>query len=176
MGIETSTVFQKALWIVSNIPYGGVGIRDSEWPARNNRGSCSSKHALLSEILMSMGLEVEFMIGEVDLHAFGKNLETKIHVPTDTLDYHNYLRVKICERWVNVDATFGISETHFGLDNNLDWDGVSDCRILFPVRRAWKVEDLFLAKARHIERLSLQQRLNREFFFNELSCRLRNTS
>ena len=176
MRSETSTVFQKALWIVSNIPYGAVGVRDSEWPARYNRGSCSSKHALLSEMLMSMGVEVEFMIGDVDLHAFGKSLKVKIHVPTDTLDYHNFLRIKISDRWVDIDASFGVSETHFGLDNNLDWDGVSDCRILFPVTRAWKAGDLLLDKTKYIERLSLKQRRNRDIFFRELSRHLRNTS
>ena len=161
------------LQIVSNIPYGNVGVRSEQETARGNAGSCSSKHLLLASLFSAVGLEVKFFMGAVDLALFNKSLETPINLPGECWDFHNFLEVKIGGAWRKVDATFGVSESKYGLPNNLDWNAKRNCRILFPVQEIWEVEDLVEEKERKLASLSPEMQENRDIFFSRFLLMLK---
>ena len=159
----------KAFLLVSNIPYGGIGSRNSLASARENVASCSSKHKLLADLLGAMGVETQSMMGECDLRVFGSSLTPPIHINRPVRDFHNYLMVRLNGRWRRVDATFGKNEEALHLPNNLDWKGRTDCRLLFPVSNTWQVDEIFTAKTEAVASLPAAERKLREIFFNDFS-------
>ena len=154
---------------MSNIPYGGVGIRDGLVSARENVASCSSKHKLLADLLAAMGVKTRSMMGECDLQVFGSACIWPIHINRPVRDFHNFLMVKLNDQWWRVDATFGKNEEKLQLPNNLDWEGRTDCRLLFPVSNSWEVDELFEAKAEAVASLPAEERRLREIFFQKFN-------
>lgn len=169
---ESRDTIKNVFSLICNIPYGNVGKRCVRSAVQMQRGSCSSKHQLLFEILSSMGLEVRKMMGECDLKKFGELLEPPIILKETTRDFHNYLEVKFDGKWIVLDATFGINEEKHGLSSNMRWDGYTDCSILFPLKFTSEIDDIFLSKERAIELLGEKEKENRKNFFRDLTLRL----
>lgn len=169
---DLESAVRKVFLMVSNIPYGGVGRRDTLAAALENSGSCSSKHQLLAELLAALGVETRSMMGLVELKTFGRSLRQPILLGSPVRDFHNFLQVRLNGQWVQADATFGKNEAAMSLPDNLDWDGRSDCRLLFPVIRAWEVRSIFLEKEKALRALPEEERALRDGFFQAFNARL----
>jgi len=154
--------------MVANIPYGGIGDRSRENLIQNNRGSCSSKHALLSDMLYMAGIETKKYIGKCDLRRLNAFLPEQLQAKEEIFDFHNFLEIKTGLNWTLLDATFGVTEKAKGMPTNIGWDGNSDCNILFPVSERTIVDDIFSAKASAIADLSEDQQQKRQHFFAKL--------
>ena len=159
----------RVFLLVANIPYGGVGRRDTYLAAKANRASCSSKHQLLFEILTALGVPTRLMMGECELQDFGASLPKPITLDQSTRDYHNFLSVHLDGHWRRVDATFGQREAAVGLPTNLDWDAQSDCQLAFPVKRVWEIGDIISDKIAQVDRLPAQEVARRAAFFDRFT-------
>lgn|GEM_PF-7042156 len=162
-------VLLRLFLLVANIPYGGVGQRDSYLAAKENRASCSSKHQLLFEMFTALGVETRLMMGECELQDFAAALPSPISIDQSTRDYHNFLSLKLDEQWYIVDATFGQREAALGLRTNLGWDAQSDCQLAFPVRHAWEIKDIITDKTAQVARLPAEESARRSAFFARFS-------
>ena len=107
---------------------------------------------------------MKHMMGRSDFHTFGAKMVPPIHVEHGAYDFHNFLKVDLKGTWVTLDATFGVNEEPLAVGNNLHWNGIDDCQILFPVRDEFAVDDAFSAKAKLLETLTPAERQARVFF------------
>jgi transglutaminase-like putative cysteine protease len=97
---------------VRNIPYGSTGIRNPVAVIENRRGSCSGKHMLLRDLLRLTDCEAEV----ITIHThFNRAIPLAPSFPDDlaTLirdgeidDYHHFVRARIDDQWLNLDATW----------------------------------------------------------------------
>lgn len=159
----------RVFLLVANIPYGGVGRRDTYLAAKENRASCSSKHQLLFEILTALGVQTRLMMGECELQDFAASLPQPIMLDQSTRDYHNFLSIRLDGHWRRVDATFGQREAMVGLSTNLDWDAQSDCRLAFPVKRVWAISDIISDKAAQVDLLPALESARRVAFLDRFT-------
>ena len=158
----------KEFCSIANIPYGAVGSRAACKSKTLTKASCSTKHVILATHLEKIGFKVKRMMGIWNLAEFGRQLYEPIHVPTGTIDYHNYLEVNLNNRWLVLDATFGRNEESRGFFSNISWSADGDCLHVFPVYKSWIVDDIFDAKARAIANLTSSQKHHRDSFFSDL--------
>jgi hypothetical protein len=98
---------------------------------RTNRGSCTPKHFLLSDMFRRLGLTVLYAVypfrwDEVELDYPPELRKLAKELP---LSHHLACRVDINERLVLVDATLDPALAKLGLPVNVTWDGVSDTQL-----------------------------------------------
>ncbi len=110
---------------VRDIAYGDIGSRNPFDVLSKMKGTCSGKHALLKLLLEDLGYDVQSWFAT---HNFGQfpirpwpaqlaEFQGKI-IP----DYHDFLKIRIGQEWLMVDAVFDSSLTKLGFPT-LEWDG-----------------------------------------------------
>ncbi|MBD3193397.1 MAG: hypothetical protein GF308_22365 [Candidatus Heimdallarchaeota archaeon] len=127
-------LFQK----VRDIPFGRMGSRDPEVVYEKNMGTCSGKNLLLRELYDELGIKTKDML---TLHRFNDliwfptesypilNLPTKLKEilkQGSIYDFHNFVKIYVNDKWIDVDATFDKPLKKYGFIINDDWDGKSD--------------------------------------------------
>jgi len=116
---------------VRDIAYGNIGSRSAFDVLDAKKGTCSGKHALLKLLLQELGEEVQSWFAK---HNFGKfpihpwpselaELQDK-----DIPDYHDFLKLKVGNEWVTVDAVFDKPLTALGFPA-LEWDGKTSMQL-----------------------------------------------
>jgi hypothetical protein len=113
---------------VRDIPYGGVRTKDTDDVLADNKGTGRGKHALLKTIFESMGYEVKEYLARHNLSEYPLNpwpTELDAFKGKRITSFHEFLKVKLHDTWVTVDAAFDHSLVPLGFPS-LDWDGKSD--------------------------------------------------
>lgn len=164
-----------AFQFVRDIAYGDIGSRDPYDVLNKKKGTCSGKHALLKLFLEGLGYEVQTYFAK---HDFGKfpirpwpeelaDFKEKI-----LTDYHDFLKVKIGENRVTVDAIFDADTEKFGFPV-ADWDGESDMSLPVQADEIFPAEgDPEEHKKRLIAALSERIQKDRKAFLSALTVML----
>ncbi len=162
----------KAYDYVRDIQYGDIGSRNPIDVLIKNRGTCSGKHSLLKALLESLGYEVNSYFSKHDF----KNFPIKdwpdelIHFRSKTLtDFHDFLKVKVGDKWIILDAMFDQDLAPLGFLVQT-WDGFSDLEILVSSEDIFPAEtDMEAHKIRLISELPKQVQLDRRDFLVQLT-------
>jgi hypothetical protein len=158
---------------VRDIPYGGVRTRDPAPDAilKENRGTGRGKHILLKSLFESMGFEAKAFIAKHNLakypiHPWPEVL--KEFQGKDIPGFHDFLKVKLNDRWVTVDATFDRSLVAVGFPGQM-WDGKSDMKLPIEATEIMEVEgDLFEFSKKMRDALPQETKLERQNFLKTL--------
>ncbi|MFW5935899.1 MAG: transglutaminase domain-containing protein [Candidatus Hadarchaeota archaeon] len=163
-------IFEK----VRDIPYGTLGSasRDPLEVYRNNRGTCSGKHFLLRDLLLSLDIKVKDM---VCFHYYSQ-MPRSIDYPPQLMqllednkgvpDYHNYLQVYNGD-WLTVDATFDYPLKDYFVVN--EWDGKTDTRLSVKPVEMWEVDDAENFKMYLLNKLPPDVQKGRKRFLQKFS-------
>jgi len=132
-------IFEK----VRDIPFGTCGSREPLDVYINNKGTCSGKNFLLRELFKAVGMETKDMIclqRWKDLTWFPDDEYSVVKLSEDLLemlakveivDFHNYVMIHPCDRWIRVDATIDLPLKKLGFHTVREWDGISDMPLCF---------------------------------------------
>ncbi len=113
---------------VRDIPYGGVRTKDTDDVLADNKGTGRGKHALLKNLFESMGYEVKEYLAMHNLSEYPLNpwpSELDAFKGKKITSFHEFLKIKLQDKWVTVDAAFDHSLVPLGFPQ-LEWDGKSD--------------------------------------------------
>lgn len=141
-GLSAQVARKQAFLFVRDIAYGDIGSRNPYDVLEKKKGTCSGKHALLRILLEKLGYEVQPYFAKHDFSQFPlqkwpdalREFQSKI-----LTDYHDFLKVDVDGKWVDVDAIFDafMESKGFPVTN---WDGMSD--VPLPI----KAQEIFPAK------------------------------
>ncbi|TFF97143.1 MAG: hypothetical protein EU547_05095 [Promethearchaeota archaeon] len=134
-------IFEK----VRDIPFGRnkTNSRDPMDVYEFNKGTCSGKNFLLRELYKGIGLKTRDMICMQrwkDLTWFPTDKYKIVEFPEDLklllqdneiIDFHNYVKVLVDGKWIQVDVTIDKPLTKLGFFTTEDWDGNSDMPLCF---------------------------------------------
>jgi hypothetical protein len=170
------SIFNK----VRDIPYGSTGEREPEEIVRNNLGSCSGKHILLSNLLRKLGMKTKIA---TCLHHFEKALPFNETYPKrlkdiinnyNVIDFHHFVRLYVDGSWVALDASWDAPLQYFGFPVNLNWDGRSDTIIAVkPIKFYDDTDDIIMFKQKLLGTLKPQESDVRSEFLKLLTDWLR---
>jgi len=165
---------------VRDIPYGSTGEREPEKIVHENLGSCSGKHLLLSNLLKSLGYENKIV---TCFHYFNEALPPGNDYPKRfkeilrthrVIDFHHFVKLKMGNRWLSLDATWDALLHHFGFPVNFGWKGDSDTLIAVkPIMFYPETDDLISLKIKLIAELPPQEQEIRAEFMTLLTEWLR---
>lgn len=154
-----------AFQMVRDIPYGSIGEREPQQILRSNLGSCSGKHVLLNGLFRTLGIDSKIL---TCLHHFNEALPQgnpypkklqKIVSRYKVLDFHHYIKMRVGQKWVNVDATWDIHLKNYGFPVNVDWDGKSNTTVAVRAIKFFpQNDDIASLKKRLINGLSPEDR------------------
>lgn len=174
---DCTTREQKLVAIFENvrdIPYGtiGSGSRNPLEVYRNNRGTCSGKHFLLRDLLLSLDVKVKDV---VCIHYYSQ-MPRSIDYPPKLAqllgdnrgvpDYHNYIKV-YNGGWLTLDATFDYPLKDYFVVN--EWDGKTDTKLSVKPVEVWEVEDPEGFKINMLNKLPVEIQQGRKRFLQKLS-------
>jgi hypothetical protein len=99
----------RSFVLVRDMAYGDIGSRDPYDVLEKKKGTCSGKHALLKLLLEALGYEVKSFFarhnfGSFPLKEWPQELEK--FQDKQIIDYHDFLKVKIQDHWITIDAMF----------------------------------------------------------------------
>lgn len=161
---------------VRDIPYGSTGERNPENVVKENLGSCSGKHLLLSNLFKLLGFESKVI---TCLHYFNDALPAGNEYPEGfqeilkayrIIDFHHFIRLKNGDKWLNVDATWDSLLSNFGFPVNYRWKGDTDTTVaVHPIAFYPETNDLIGLKKKLIADLPHQDREIRAEFLRLLT-------
>ncbi|MDD9953340.1 MAG: hypothetical protein OXR66_03320 [Candidatus Woesearchaeota archaeon] len=168
-GLMKEEQLRKLFEFVRDIPYGDPGSRDPEEVYKQQRGTCSGKHALLKKLYAAIGVETQDWIA---MHRFNdlpvefsfeiyKLLET-----TEILDPHNFLKVNWCGTWITVDVTWEKSLKKFGFPCS-EWGEETLCVVPSEI---FVADDPVLEKEKRISELPKEVQWERTRFLQMLTA------
>jgi hypothetical protein len=165
-----------AFEFVRDIPYGDIGSRNPLDVLEAGQGTCSGKHALLRMFLEGMGYEVRSWFAR---HDFG---QFPIHPWPDALavfkgkiipDFHDFLKMRVMEEWVTVDAVFDAPLVVLGFPM-LRWDGQNSMSLPIHYSEVFPAEeDVEDHKRRLIAELPREIQELRRHFLSRLTVWLK---
>jgi len=165
---------------VRDIPYGSTGERDPEKIVKENLGSRSGKHLLLSGLLDLLGFENKI---ETCLHHFNKAIPVRSDYPDrfkqiitehNVVDFHHFVHLKRSGRWLSIDATWDCQLHNFGFPVNFGWKGNANTTVAVnPIRFYPETDDLIELKIKLINELPRDDKEIRAEFLSLLTEWLR---
>ena len=148
-------IFEK----VRDIPFGHMGSRDPKDVYERNKGTCSGKNFLLRELFKAIGIKTKDIIclqRWKDLTWFPDDTYGLVKLPdeliqvletTEVVDFHNYVKILMGNRWLTVDATIDPPLRKLGFYTTEHWDGKSDMPLCFVgTHKVWDCGDEGLEK------------------------------
>lgn len=161
---------------VRKIPYGSGAGRSARSVVKRNKGSCSSKHLLLRDVLRYQGrtatietAQGDFAAGIPELASMGDELKQMCR-DAGISDFHHYVVWDGPDGEIKLDATWSDGPITEGFAGNRDWDGVGDTKLaLEPENTLERVEDVPAYKERLLKELSLNMQDKRLKFLGLLS-------
>lgn len=172
-------IFQK----VRDIPFGRMGSRNPEVVYEKNMGTCSGKNLLLRELYDELGLKTKDML---TLHRFNDLLwfptesYPLLKLPENIIeilnqgpiyDFHNFVKILINNKWIEVDATFDKPLKKYGFIVNDKWDIKNDMIMcVVGTKKIWDCQHNGLKeKERLTSLLPKKIQKNRKTFLKELT-------
>lgn len=163
------TIFKQ----VRDIPYGTIGSRNPLDVYHKNMGTCSGKHALLKALYTALGIEVKDFIV---LHNFNNlpikypnYLKTQL-TTTTILDPHNFIKIKVHNKWLLVDVTWDKPLKKLGFPINENWDGKSNLNILVSTEQEfYETDNAIYLKQKLLKNLTITAQKEREIFLKKFS-------
>ena len=128
---------------VRDIPFGSIGSRDPYKVYQANKGTCSGKNFLIKELFNEIGVETKDMIvlqRWKDLTWFPDDEYKVVKLPdylmklfenNEIVDFHNYVKILVDGKWVQVDVTIDAPLKDLGFHVVENWDGKSDMPLCF---------------------------------------------
>ena len=128
---------------VRDIPFGSIGSRDPYKVYQANKGTCSGKNFLIKELFNEIGVETKDMIvlqRWKDLTWFPDDEYKVVKLPdhlmklfenNEIVDFHNYVKILVEGKWVQVDVTIDAPLQALGFHVVENWDGKSDMPLCF---------------------------------------------
>lgn len=157
---------------VRGIPYGSIGSRNPKNVYEKNKGTCSGKHELLKELYRELGIQVkDFVVKHSfnDLRVEFPNEIKEILDKNEIVDFHNFLKIFIKNKWVIVDATWDKPLRKLGFIVNENWYGKSDMKICVIPREIMEVKNPINFKEEKLEELPKEAQENRKRFLKKLT-------
>jgi len=158
---------------VRDIPYGSINSRDPNDVLEKNMGTCSGKHELLKQLLHETGVETKDFIAS---HNF-RNLDVDYPKEIEELlqgdgivDYHNFIKIKVDDEWLTVDATWDKPLAKKGFVVNENWDAKTNMKLCVSAKEVFEVEDPLEFKKQKLGELDEQTRKKRKKFLKKLSA------
>jgi hypothetical protein len=165
---EIINIFKK----VRDIPYGDIGSRDPDDILENNMGTCSGKHSLLKKLYENAGIECKNFVA---LHKF---IDLPIKYPSnlmdilnksDIIDPHNFIKIKIDNKWITVDATWDKTLKKYGFPVTENWNGKSSMNLCVIPLDIEEVADPIKYKEQKLSLLPKKIQEDRKLFLKSLS-------
>jgi len=167
--VKIITLFEK----VRDIPYGDIGSRKPLDVYSQNKGTCSGKHELLKALYKTLGISVkDFII----IHNFKKlpvnypiNIQ-QILEKTTIIDPHNFIKIKINNKWYIVDVTWDKALKKHGFPVNENWDGKSNMKIsVTKGGEIYETEKPIVLKEKLLKNMSEEFQKERKIFLEKLT-------
>jgi hypothetical protein len=150
---------------VRDIPYGSIDSRDPNDVYTHYMGTCSGKHALLTELFRFLGFEVRIFLAKHNIKDLSLNLPedySKFLETRDIVGYHNFIKIKRGDKWITVDATFDSEIEVLGFPVTHDWGGYTDMPIVVKYTKIHEVEDPAVEKKKLLKDLPQKEREDRK--------------
>jgi hypothetical protein len=139
---------------VRDIPFGSMGSRDPYRVYQLNKGTCSGKNFLIKELFNEIGVKTRDMIclqrwkdltwfpdDEYDVVTLPEHL-MKHFDNSDIVDFHNFVKIEVNGRWVQLDVTIDAPLKALGFHVVEKWDGASDMPLCFVgTHKVWDCGD-----------------------------------
>lgn len=161
-------IFEK----VRDIPYGTIGSRDPEQVYLKRRGTCSGKNFLFYELASGLGFKTKHFVCS---HKF-RQLKVKFPVQLremlkedDFLDYHNFVKVFVNNKWLTVDVTWDLPLKKYGFPVQENWDGKSDTTFGVTPIKIYEVANPETFKEEKIALMPKNEQEIRKVFIQRLS-------
>jgi hypothetical protein len=152
------SLFEK----VRDIPYGYINSRNPLDVYNQNKGTCSGKHELLKALYEELNIPVKNFIVKHNFKDLPNDI-SKLLGPKDMFDLHNFLKIKINNKWITVDATWDKDLEELGFPVNHKWDGKSDMQLAVKTQEEVReVKDPIASKVEFINQLPKDVRIERE--------------
>lgn len=158
-GLPLDQQIVKLFEKVRDIPFGRMGSREPRVVYEKNKGTCSGKNFLLKELYEGIGVKTKDMVclqRWKDLTWFPDDTYDVVNLPdelyeilitNEIVDFHNYLKILVDEKWVTVDVTIDLPLKKLGFYTTEDWDGKSDMPLCFVgTHKVWDCSDQGLEK------------------------------
>ncbi len=161
-------VFEK----VRDIPYGYTSSRGPNDVYRQNKGTCSGKHALLKALYQKIG------IGTKDFIALHRFKDLKVNYPpeitaildrSDIIDPHNFIKIFVDNKWITVDATWDKPLKKIGFVVNENWDGKTEMQLCVLPIRIYETKNPVQDKKGELSKLTKEVQEERILFLRKLS-------
>lgn len=116
---------------IRDIPYAVVYGRNPETAQEEmlleNRGSCTAKHTLLSEMFERLGIQTRYVSHIFSWTDFPRQYPKELAELAAQMPHsdHLFCQAYIGRDWVNVDATWDSKLSNSGFPVNENWDGLS---------------------------------------------------
>ena len=161
---------------VRKIPYGSGAGRSARSVVKRNKGSCSSKHLLLRDVLRYQGRKAaietvrgDFAAGIPELASMGSDLKQMCRAGNIT-DFHHYVVWEGPDGEIKLDATWSDGPIAEGFVGNESWNGIGNTKLaLEPEDILERVEDVPDYKERMLKELSADMQKSRLRFLGLLS-------
>ena len=167
--VKIITLFEK----VRDIPYGNIGSRKPLDVYSQNKGTCSGKHELLKALYKTLGIQVKdfiIMHNFNELHIkYPTNIQ-QILEKTNIIDPHNFIKIKINNKWCTVDVTWDKALKKHGFLVNENWNGKSNMKI--SVTKGGKIhetEKSIILKEKLLKNMPEELQKEREIFLEKLT-------
>jgi hypothetical protein len=136
--IDPATTFR----LVRDMPYVRASSRKPETIIKEWRGTCSGKHYLLQALFAELGIASDLIACTVTLQLDLCTLPpvlAEVLAPTNGrfVDVHNYLRLKLPEGEMIVDATWPLASKALGMTVNETFTLGQDQQIVYPPTETW---------------------------------------
>jgi hypothetical protein len=148
---------------VRDIHFGSIGSRNPMDVYKTNKGTCSGKHFLLRELYKGIGLKTKDMVcmqrwkdliwfptSRYKIVNFSDKL-MKMLEENEIIDFHNYVKILVNGKWIQVDVTIDRPLTKLGFFTTENWNGKSDMPLCFcGSHKVWDCGDNGLKKKREL--------------------------
>lgn len=143
---------------VRSVKYACIEKRNPEKLFEKGKGSCFEKNYYLGKNLEEKGYSVKYMLAEFDWTDIDISQDT-ISERDDTKGEHLFLKVKVEDKWINIDASWDDGlKTKFPFEE--DWNGKSDTVLgVEPIEvKEWNN----IPETMEVEQTSFFKKLNKE--------------
>lgn len=163
---------------VRDIRFGSIGSRNPEDVYRANKGTCSGKNLLLKELYKEIGVQTKDMIClqrwkditwfPNDRYGIVKFPDELIHIlkEVEVVDFHNYVKILVNNKWITVDVTIDIPLRKIGFYTTEQWDGKSDMPLCFVgTHKVWDCGNRGLEEKDRLTKMLPQEMQNQRTLF-----------
>ena len=167
--VAVITIFEK----VRDIPYGDIGSRDPLQVYKQNKGTCSGKHALLKGLYTTLEIPVK---ESLIMHCFNKlpvifpqNIQQIIKGST-IFDPHNFIQIQRNNKWLTLDVTWDIGLKKLGFPVNENWSGFESLPIsVAKGGEIYETQNVMELKRQLISEIPKNDQITRKLFLKKLT-------